>query len=127
MNEKPQVLLYNFQPDERTRVIRRYLMRDGISVRQVQAPEFLESLGFLFELPGFSKNPQFNLGSNFSEEMMVLKGFSSEQLDLFLKFFRQNNLAPVSLKAVLTPVTQYWNSMQLYGELKKEHEAMKTV
>lgn len=122
---KPQILLYNFQQDERTRAIRRYLVRDGVMIRNVQTPEFLESLGFLFELPGFVKNPSFNLGGNFTEEMMVLKDFSSEQLDAFLKFFRQNNLTPVALKAVLTPVTQHWNSLQLYEELKKEHEAMK--
>lgn len=125
MSNQPQILLYNFQPDERTHAIRGYLNRNSVTVRSVHAPEFLESLGFLFGMPGFIKNPQFNLGGNFTEEMMVLKDFSSEQLDAFLKFFRQNGLTPVSLKAVLTSVTQHWNSLQLYEELKKEHEAMK--
>ena len=33
---------------------------------------------------------------------MVLKDFSSEQLDEFLAFFKENGLLPVNLKAMLT-------------------------
>lgn len=89
-----QILLYNFKDEDRLHQIRRYLNRHRISVRMVQQPEYLESLGFLFEIPGFSKNPVFNLGKNFQEEMMVLKDFSSEQLDEFLAFFKENGLLP---------------------------------
>ena len=60
-----QILLYNFKDEDRLHQIRRYLNRHRISVRMVQQPEYLESLGFLFEIPGFSKNPVFNLGKNF--------------------------------------------------------------
>ena len=63
-----QILLYNFKDEDRLHQIRRYLNRHRISVRMVQQPEYLESLGFLFEIPGFSKNPVFNLGKNFLEE-----------------------------------------------------------
>ena len=119
-----QILLYNFNDPERLRMIRRYLNREKISVRIVQAPEFLESLGYLFDIPGFAKNSAFNLGKNFQEEMMVMNNFSEKQMDNFLAFFRENNLPSVSLKAVLTPVTQHWNSLQLYEELSKEHAAM---
>lgn len=125
MFSKPQVLLYNFKQDERTRAISRYLNRTGAEVRSVQAPEFLESLGFLFGIPGFAKNPQFNLGGNFSDEMLVMKDFSREEMGLFLNFFHENNLEPVALKAMLTPVTQHWNSLQLHEELCREHEALK--
>ena len=90
----------------------------------VQQPEYLESLGFLFEIPGFSKNPVFNLGKNFQEEMMVLKDFSSAQMDSFLAFFRENQIPPVALKAMLTPVTQHWSSIQLHDELSREHTLM---
>ena len=90
----------------------------------VQQPEYLESLGLLFEIPGFSKNPVFNLGKNFQEEMMVLKDFSSEQLDEFLAFFKDNGLLPVNLKAMLTPVTVHWDSLKLHDELMKEHTEM---
>ena len=119
-----QILLYNFKDEDRLRQIRRYLNRHRISVRMVQQPEYLESLGLLFEIPGFSKNPVFNLGKNFQEEMMVLKDFSSAQMDGFLAFFRENQIPPVALKAMLTPVTQHWSSVQLHDELSREHTLM---
>ena len=121
-----QILLYNFNDQERLRMVRRYLNREKISVRVVQAPEFLESLGYLFDIPGFAKNSAFNLGKNFQEEMMVMNHFSEKQMDNFLAFFREHNLPPVRLKAVLTPVTQHWDSLKLYEELSKEHAAMRS-
>lgn len=120
---EPQVLLYNFKDEERLRQIRRYLNKQKISITTVQPAQYLESLGYLFQIPGFSQNPAFNLGQNFQEEMMVLNNFSSQQLDDFLAFFRANSLPPVELKAVLTPVTIHWNSMKLHDELIKEHAA----
>lgn len=120
-----QVLIYNFKEGERFQKIRRYLRASGAEVRTVQTPEFLQPLGWLFQLPGFSPNTSFNLGGNFKDEMMVMYGFSNEEMDAFLGFFRKNDLAPVDLKAVLTPVTCHWNSLQLHEELVKEHQAMK--
>ena len=111
--------------DDRTKKLRQYLSAAGITFRSVTAAEFLHPLGFLFDIPGFSPNPQFNLGGNFPEEMMVLKDFSSEELDKLLAFFRENRLPSVSLKAILTPVNQYWDSLALYRELVREREAMK--
>lgn len=124
MTEKSQILLYNLKDDDRTREIRRYLNKAGVSIHIVQAPDFLQPLGYLFEIPGFKKNPQFNLGGNFQEEMLVIKDFSSEQLDDFLGFFKANGIASVRLKAILTPINQYWNSLQLHDELIQEYEAM---
>lgn len=121
----PQVLLFHFAQDDRTRMIQRYLRKSHISIRQVLPGEFLHPLGYLFEIPGFSPCPEFNLGGNISQEMLVMKDFSSSQMDAFLQFFHQNNLEAVKLKAVLTPVTAHWNSLALYKELKKEHQAVK--
>ena len=56
--------------------------------------------------------------------MMVLNNFSSEQMDAFLAFFREEAIPSVSLKAMLTPVTQHWSSIQLHDELTKEHTMM---
>ena len=70
-----QILLYNFKDEDRLRQIRRYLNRHRISVRMVQQPEYLESLGLLFEIPGFSKNPVFNLGKKFSGRKYGAEGF----------------------------------------------------
>ena len=117
-------LLYNFEDDDRTRQIRRYLHRAGITTRIVTTPDFLHPLGYLFEVPGFSPNPAFNLGQNFTEEMMIMKDFSEQQLDDFLSFIRSSGLKRIDLKAILTPVNQNWNSLQLYQELTAERNAV---
>ena len=117
MNTQPAALLYNFNDPERLRQIRRYLNRQKVKTRIITAPEFLHPLGYLFEIPGFHPSSQFNLGINFNDEMIVLKDFSSAQMDGFLAFFREKQLTPVALKAMLTPV-------QLHDELLKEHSLM---
>lgn len=124
MNTQPEALLYNFNDPERLRLIRRYLNKQKVKTRIVTAPEFLHPLGYLFELPGFQPSSQFNLGANFSDEMLVLKDFSSEQMDAFLAFFHEEQIPSVALKAMLTPVTQHWSSVQLHDELAKEHKMM---
>ena len=98
MNIQPEALLYNFNDPERLRQIRRYLNRQKVKTRIVTAPEFLHPLGYLFEIPGFHPSSQFNLGSNFSDEMIVLKDFSSAQMDDFLAFFRENQIAGYELE-----------------------------
>jgi hypothetical protein len=125
MKAQQQILLYNFKEDTRTQQLRRYLNRTGVTIRVVQPLEFLHPLGYLFEIPGFDPDPMYNLGRNFSEEMLVMANFPNKHLEEFLQFFRTNHLEPVALKAVLTPVTQHWNSIQLYEELSREHQAMK--
>ena len=125
MEKKTQILCYHLPCDERTRKLRRYLNKAHIQIRMVEPAEFLHPLGFLFDIPGFGPCSQFNLGQNFPEEMLVMKDFSNEQLDAFLTFFQKEKLAPMTLKALLTPVNQHWNSLQLYEELKKENSSFK--
>lgn len=124
MNTDAQILLYNFKDDERTKQMLRYLNIAGISCKTVTVTEYLHPLGYLFGLPGFAPSPQFNLGGNFTEEMLVMHQFSPEQQTAFLNFFHANHLTPVSLKAVLTPVTCHWSSLKLHEELSKEHAFM---
>ena len=127
MTEKPLVLVYNFKPDERTRLIRRYLNKEKISLRMVEVPEFWQPLGYLAGLSGFQKDTSFHLGGNFFEEMLVMCGLSPDQSDRFLRFFREEGLDPVALKAMITPVNQHWNSLKLYEELKREHQEMQKL
>ena len=74
MTKNPLILVYNFKPDERTRLIRRYLNKEKISFRMVEVPEFWQPLGYLAGLSGFQKDTSFHLGGNFFEEMLVMCG-----------------------------------------------------
>ena len=62
---------------------------------------------------------------NYSEEMLVMAFLDDTQLDLLLQALRDSGLAPIRLKAVLTPVNQNWNCGQLYTALRDEAIAMK--
>lgn len=122
---QPHVLLYNFEMNERTKQIRRYLNKRKVKVCFVDVADYAQPLGVLCELPGFARIPLVNLGGNFQTEMMVMQGFSEEELDAFLTFFREQGIEPVSLKAVLTVITQHWTSLQLHDHLKEEQAQMK--
>ena len=61
---------------------------------------------------------------DFSDEMMVFCGISSEQLDAFLLKYRQAGISPIALKAVLTPFNAMWTPGMLCAELKKERTAL---
>ncbi len=59
----------------------------------------------------------------FEDEMLVLCGFNSRLLDIFLKEYKKRKLEPVALKAILTEHNKKWNSVQLHAELCRERAA----
>lgn len=58
------------------------------------------------------------------EEVMVLKQFSSQRLDMLLAGLRRAGVPRIALKAVLTEHNSDWTFYHLYQELKEEHETM---
>ena len=61
---------------------------------------------------------------DFSDEMAIMAGFTSAQIDAFIYALRKKGVGRIDYKAVLTPYNMKWDSVQLYEEIKKEHEAM---
>ncbi len=59
----------------------------------------------------------------FTDEMLVLCGFNSKLLDIFLKEYKKRHIEPVALKAVLTEHNRRWTSEELYAELCRERAA----
>ena len=60
----------------------------------------------------------------FSDEMLVMAYFPQGMMNVFLQGLRRAGVAPVALKAVLTPTNAAWSSAQLHEELSREHAAM---
>lgn len=115
------VLAYNFQARHLSK-LRMAAMKLGVKVRLVEKREYLQSLGALTgELDGFES---FYDGDNFKSPMLVLCGLSEPMVHAFLNLLKASRLPPISLKAVLTETNKGWNSLELYDELSKEHEAM---
>lgn len=117
-------LLYNLEGTPRGRKVKFILIRLGIRIKNVSKEDYLQTIGFLTGSSQDTRSDAVYEGVGFSEEMLVMKGFTQRQLDDFLMYFRKEKIPKIHLKAVVTPTNQSWNSLQLYEEIKKEHEQM---
>lgn len=118
------VLLYNFQNTEKARKLKAVLIQMGIRIKNVEKEAYLEPIGSLCGIEGIEKTDKQYEGEGFPEEMLVMKGMSGGRVDTLLTLLRKNKVEKIQLKAILTETNQQWNSLELYEELKKEHEAM---
>jgi len=120
----PIILLYNIRPDK-LQTIRFLTVKLGLKSRVVAPEEYLQPIGYLLGLEGFS--PVENAAEcSFSDEMLLLAGLSDIQTDQLLTGLRLNR-TPVALKAVLTQTNAAWSSLSLHEELVREHEAMQNL
>ena len=120
------VLLYQIKGTKTAVLLKPVLLKLGIRVRIVEPEQYLQSIGFLAGNKAFAESPEAYDGAGFDEPMMVMVGFSERKLDLFLTEMRRKKVPPIALKAIVTTQNQACNSLQLYRELKEEHEKMKS-
>lgn len=130
MKQQASVLLFEMTAD-RTRQIRKLCRELDISVVCVSAKDYVLSLGELAEIDGFrQKNMSISANKDImerlpvkgiTEEMLVMSGMDSQRIDTFLEAWKKAGLAPVALKAVLTPGNIFWNPHRLFSELNREH------
>ena len=114
------LLMYNLSPALQG-AVRMLCARLKIRARAVEASEYKEKLGALAGMEE-KRNEPFS-GEPFADEMLLMAGFAPQTLDALLRAFRSYRVAPVALKAVLTPVNAEWDSVRLHEELLREHEA----
>ncbi|MDF2952141.1 MAG: hypothetical protein K0S18_1724 [Anaerocolumna sp.] len=122
-NSNEVVLLYNFDV-EKLNKIKFVLIRMGIKIKMITKEYYLQSIGYLVGIKGFEKSDEIYIEEGFQEEMLVMKGFSSSRIDELLKLLKKNGVQRIPLKAIITEYNQSWNSIELYKELKEEHEQM---
>lgn len=60
----------------------------------------------------------------FADPVLVMCGFSRDQVNTLLAAMKQSRLSPIALKAMATPTNCGWTPVQLRDELMKEHQAM---
>ncbi|MGI6006272.1 MAG: DUF3783 domain-containing protein [Ruminococcus sp.] len=120
---KPCALLYNFSGTKRGRILKGILVPMGIRIKNIEPAEYNRPLG---ELAGIfeKKEREPYTGINPEEEMMIMCGFSQSMIQELLIRIRKQGMTPVDLKAVLTETNQTWNSLEIYEEIKKEHQLM---
>lgn len=121
---REKVLYYNPEKSDKIRIVKIVLVRMGIRIRNIDADEIGQKVGYLAGLDGFAREEgQGEIPPAVPEEMMVLYGFDSSRLDELLRQLRRAK-ASVALKAVLTESNCDWSFRQLYEEIRAEHEMM---
>ena len=150
---KPTVLLYNFTDSKRKMKVQQALMPLGFRLRAVTKEEYglpvkglnedvLKEAGQAIEAGEETQKEESaqkqadgrlqrevpkndsSRKMDFSDEMAIMAGFSSAQIDAFIHALRKKGVGRIDYKAVLTPYNMKWDSVQLYEEIKKEHEMM---
>ena len=103
------------------------LVRMGVRIKNIGPEQVLEKVGYLAGMEGYEAA---GTGAGpgglpvIPEEVMVLKQFSSQRLDMLLSALRRAGVPRIALKAVLTEHNSDWTFYHLYQELKEEHETM---
>lgn len=123
MKNGSSVLLYNLAGTQRGRKLKFILVQLGARIKNVEKEEYLKPIGELLKAVPVSESPVYE-GEGFSEEMLVMDGFTGRQIDELSMRMRKCKLERIDLKAVVTETNQNWNSIELYKEIKKEHEQM---
>ena len=124
---KETVLLFNIQDQMRLRTLKKILMLMKIRVKVVNKNDYLQPIGYLAGIKELENEQVVYEGDELEEEMMLMAGFSGQQIDGLLAGMRKEKLSKINYKAVLTPMNATWTALQLYEELKREHESMTQI
>ena len=119
--KQPVLLCYNLS-GEKMQKIRLAAMRLKIRVRPVEKDEYAQTVAALCGLE--EKTDAAYVGAGFEDEMLVMANFPAGMMNAFLGLFRRMGIAPVVLKAMLTPTNAAWDSEKLHAESAGEHQVM---
>ena len=119
--KQPVLLCYNLS-GEKMQKIRLAAMRLKIRVRPVEKDEYAQTVAALCGLE--EKTDAAYVGAGFEDEMLVMANFPAGMMNAVLGLFRRMGIAPVVLKAMLTPTNAAWDSEKLHAEIAGEHQAM---
>lgn len=132
MMMKEMVLYYNPNPGPDVAKLKGVLVRMGIRIKNVGPEQVKQKVGYLAGMPGFAETDSVDKESMdkeseipfITEEMLVMKNFSSRRIDELLANLKKAGVPKIALKAVITEQNSQWTFCQLYEELREEHKAM---
>ena len=120
---KPTVLLFNFSDKLRYDSFVKTVLPMKIKIKKVDKEDYLQPVGYLAGKKDIASIEEKYNGPEIEDEMLLISDLTDMELNKLLLLLRKAELR-ISLKAVLTQNNQNWNALQLYEELKKEHEAL---
>lgn len=120
------VIYYSPQKTKSAAKLKGVLIQMGVRIRNVSREQAHEKVGFLAGLDGFEEEQavQGDSGQEMEQELLIMKNFTGPRMDeLFLRM-RKAGVGRINYKAVLTEHNVNWTLLDLYREIKREHEAM---
>ena len=116
------VLLYNFSGERLTQVRMAVTLARAVSIL-IEKENFCRTLGYLIGAECYEKCRD-TVCDDFDEELLVMYGFDSKDIDTLIKALRKCGAGRLALKAIVTPTNIDWNGAQLYKAVKEDHEMM---
>lgn len=122
---KSIVLCYNLRGTRKGKQIAMIFGFLGYKVKHVEKMDYLHPIGVLAGIMDTEQEKKESTyeGEGFPEEMLIMNAATEEMLDKALFLMRKEKVQ-VGLKAMITESNQNWTSLELYEEIKKEHEYM---
>ena len=114
------LLLFNINDEAKRTAIRLLSLQLGYTVRDVLPEQQNTKISDRL----FGAKPVGQTPIPFTDEMMVMSGFSSQDMHTLLDGMR-NNGCPVRLKCIVTETNKSWTAVRLYKELAVEDQAMR--
>lgn len=121
---RESILLMNFKDKKQMKGIQMTAFLLKLKVRMVEEKDYLQPLGYLAGVDGIEPSDEVFQGEVPEHEIMVFAGVSDAKLQRMLVEMRKNGIKKVDHKAILTPTNVHWNTIELYEELDKEHQAI---
>ena len=120
-----ELVLYYSTGDPRMKkqemMMKSVLVRMGVKIRNVAPDQVMESVGYLAGVPGFEKREKI---PQITEQMLVMKDFTSRRIDTLLLNLRKAKVPKINLKAIVTEQNAGWSFYHLYEEIGEEHRRM---
>lgn len=118
------ILLFHFTDREKRNKVVSALFPLKLKIKEVEKKDYLQPIGFLAGNRDISLVEEEYDGEELEGEMFVMAGISGTRMDMVLRALRKSGVGPIPYKAAMTPTNQHWNPLQLFREIKEEHEKM---
>ena len=117
------VLLYSFIDEQKLQRIEQVLIKQKIKCKVLGDDMHRQKIGYLLGKPGFNEMPVKEDGFVFPHEVMVFYNIKGKRLDQVLLALKNEAIAHVKFKAVVTPFNMLWTLRRLCETLQREHAA----
>ncbi|AWI04515.1 DUF3783 domain-containing protein [Clostridium drakei] len=120
---KPTILLFNITDKARYDGVIKAALPLRVKIKKINREEYLQPIGYLVGKKDIEPALEKYDGPELGDEMLLFSDLAGTKLNQLLLSLKKSAVR-INLKAVLTQNNEKWNTIQLYEELKKEHEAL---